>query len=133
MLLFLGFASLLWYFSLYARRFSENNSNRRIRMLQTILVSGLLFGLAACAPPQSDDSMYTVPYSGSRDRLHSIWKWDSSNSKWMAYSPKTTVAEDLESQGYSSFSTVQPGEGFWVRISQSNLPESMGFSEPPAF
>ena len=102
-------------------------------MFQTILVSGLLFGLAACAPPESDDSMFTVPYSGSKDRMHSIWKWDSSNSKWMVYSPKTTIAEDLKSKGYSSFSSVQSGEGFWVRISQSNLPESMGFSEPPAF
>ena len=44
-----------------------------------------------------------------------------------------SVAAELENQGYSTFSEVEPGEGFWVRISQSNVPESMAFSQPPAF
>jgi hypothetical protein len=65
--------------------------------------------------------------------MHSIWKWDSSSSSWKVYSPKISVAENLQNQGYTSFSFVEPGEGFWVRISQSNVPESMAFSQPPAF
>jgi len=132
-LLFFGFASLLWFFTLHHWRSASGISVLRKRTLHAVLVSGLIFGLAACAPPQSDSSKSTIPYTGSKDRMHSIWKWDSSSSTWKVFSPKTSVAENLQNQGYTSFSFVEPGEGFWVRISQSNVPESMAFSQPPAF
>ena len=132
-LLFFGFASMLWFFTLHLRGSTSGTFGLRKRGFQAVVVSGLLFGLAACAPPQSDSSKSTIPYSGSKDRMHSIWKWDSSNSTWKAYSPKDSVAAELENQGYSTFSEIEPGEGFWVRISQSNVPESMAFSQPPAF
>ncbi|MEC8395704.1 MAG: hypothetical protein VX003_12670, partial [SAR324 cluster bacterium] len=132
-LLFFGFASLLWFFTLHHWRSASGTSALRKRTLHAVLIGGLIFGLAACAPPQSDSSKSTIPYSGSKDRIHSIWKWDSSSSSWKVYSPKTSVAENLQNQGYTSFSFVEPGEGFWVRISQSNVPESMAFSQPPAF
>ena len=43
--------------------FSIRTSVLRKRTLHAVLVSGLIFGLAACAPPQSDSSKSTIPYT----------------------------------------------------------------------
>ncbi len=107
--------------------------NLRMLILHSFIAAGLLFGFAACAPPESDSSSSTVPYAGTYERLHSIWKWDSEGSKWMAYSPEQSIAEELKSKGFESFSIVNAGEGFWVRMSKDNLPESMSVTEPPSF
>ncbi|MDP6730616.1 MAG: hypothetical protein QF675_11590, partial [SAR324 cluster bacterium] len=68
-LLFFGFASLLWFFTLHHWRSASGISVLRKRGLHAVLVSGLILGLAACAPPQSDSSKSTIPYSGSKDRM----------------------------------------------------------------
>ena len=96
-------------------------------------VVGILMLAVACAPPQSDSTSTTFDYSGSYDRVHSIWKWDDTNSKWLAYSPKASVAAELVTQGYSTFSSIEKGQGYWVRLSASGIPTSLTFSEPPAF
>ena len=96
-------------------------------------VVGIMFFVVACAPPQSDSTSSTKEYSGAYDRVHSIWKWDDENSKWLAYSPKISVALELSNQGYTTFNFVEKGEGYWVRISARGNPTSLSFAEPPAF
>jgi len=134
-MLFMASASLLWY----QRKFQERNgtlsprSGLRKHAFQMAFVVGILMLAVACAPPQSDSTSTTFDYSGSYDRVHSIWKWDDTNSKWLAYSPKASVAAELVTQGYSTFSSIEKGQGYWVRLSASGIPTSLTFSEPPAF
>ena len=80
----------------------------------------------------SDSTSETFDYMGSYDRVHSIWKWDDEKSKWLAFSHKPSIAKELEEQGYTTFSTVEKGQGYWVRLSVSGIPTSLSHSEPPA-
>ena len=105
----------------------------RIPVWQLIPIAALITLVVACAPPQGDSTSSTFDYSGSYDRVHSIWKWDDASSKWLAYSPKTSVALELTTKGYSTFSSVEKGQGYWVRLSISGVPTSLSFAEPPAF
>ena len=97
-----------------------------------IFAAGMIMLAVACAPPQSDSTSETFDYMGSSDRVHSIWKWDDENSKWLAYSPKASIAEELEDLGYTTFNTVEKGQGYWVRLSVSGIPTSLSLAEPPA-
>ena len=99
---------------------------------QMILAAGMILLAVACAPPQSDSTSETYDYMGSYDRVHSIWKWDDEGSKWLAYSPKQSIAKELEDLGYTTFSTVEKGQGHWVRLSVSGIPTSLSHAEPPA-
>ena len=111
----------------------SQNSHLRISAWQLFSVAGIIMFVVACAPPQGDSTSSTFDYSGSYDRVHSVWKWDDENSKWLAYSPKTSVAQELSTEGYDTFSFVEKGEGYWVRLSVSGVPTSLSFAEPPAF
>ena len=93
---------------------------------------GIVFIVVACAPP-SDSTSSTQDYVSAYDRVHSVWKWDDENSKWLAYSPKISVALELSNLGYNTFNYVEKGEGYWVRLSTSGVPTSLSFAEPPAF
>ena len=116
------------------RRVTQSaNFHPLIPSLQIAFVVGVLILAVACAPPQSDSTSSTFDYSGSYDRVHSVWKWDAENSKWMAYSPKTSVAQELTTEGYSTFSFVEKGQGYWLRLSTNGVPTSLSFAEPPAF
>jgi len=134
-MLLLASVSLLWY----QRKFQERNgtltprAGLRKHAFQMIFVVGILMLAVACAPPQGDSTATTFDYSGGYDRVHSIWKWDDANSKWLAYSPKASIAAELVTQGYSTFSNVEKGQGYWVRLSASGVPTSLSFAEPPAF
>jgi hypothetical protein len=133
--LLLASASLM----LYRRQTQLRNSSQsqnillRIPAWQLFSVAGIIMFVVACAPPQGDSTSSTFDYSGSYDRVHSVWKWDDENSKWLAYSPKTSVAQELSTEGYSTFSFVEKGQGYWVRLSVSGVPTSLSFAEPPAF
>jgi len=111
----------------------SQNSHLRIPAWQLFSVAGIIMFVVACAPPQGDSTSSTFDYSGSYDRVHSVWKWDDENSKWLAYSSKTSIAQELSTEGYSTFSFVEKGQGYWVRISASGVPTSLSFAEPPAF
>ncbi len=97
-----------------------------------IFTAGLIILAVACAPPQSDSTSESYDYMGAYDRVHSIWKWDDENSKWLAYSHKPSIAKELEDLGYTTFSTVEKGQGYWVRLSVSGIPTSLSHTEPPA-
>ena len=97
-----------------------------------IFAAGLIMLAVACAPPQSDSTSESYDYMGAYDRVHSIWKWDDENSKWLAYSHKPSIAKELEDLGYTTFSTVEKGQGYWVRLSASGIPTSLSHAEPPA-
>ena len=97
-----------------------------------IFAAGMIMLAVACGGPQSDSTSGTYDYMGSYDRIHSIWKWDDENSKWLAYSPKSSIAEELEDLGYTTFNTVEKGQGYWVRLSASGIPTSLSLAEPPA-
>jgi hypothetical protein len=133
--LLLASASLM----LYRRQTQLRNSSQsqnillRIPAWQLFFVAGIIMFVVACAPPEGDSTSSTFDYSGSYDRVHSVWKWDDVNSKWLAYSPKTSVAQELSTEGYSTFSFVEKGQGYWVRLSSSGVPTSLSFAEPPAF
>ena len=134
-MLMIASASLLWY----QRKILERRWKQSIKFNLPLPVSGIFFVVGvlmlvvACAPPQSDSTSSTFDYTGSYDRVHSVWKWDDTNSKWLAYSPKTSVAAELVTQGYSTFTFVEKGKGYWVRLSTSGVPTSLSFAEPPAF
>jgi hypothetical protein len=134
-MLVLASASLLWYQrkTLERRGTQSGKLHLRVPPRQIAFVVGILMLAVACAPPQGDSTSSTFDYSGSSDRLHSVWKWDDTNSKWLAYSPKASVAAELVTQGYSTFSSVEKGQGYWVRLSTSGVPTSLSFAEPPAF
>ncbi|MDP6488824.1 MAG: hypothetical protein QF825_10840 [SAR324 cluster bacterium] len=134
-MLVLASASLLWYQrkTLERRGTQSGKLHLRVPARQIAFVVGILMLAVACAPPQGDSTSSTFDYSGSSDRLHSVWKWDDTNSKWLAYSPKASVAAELVTQGYSTFSYVEKGQGYWVRLSTSGVPTSLSFAEPPAF
>ena len=133
--LLLASASLM----LYRRQTQLRNSSQsqnillRIPAWQLFFVAGIIMFVVACAPPEGDSTSSTFDYSGSYDRVHSVWKWDDVNSKWLAYSSKTSIAQELSTEGYSTFSFVEKGQGYWVRISASGVPTSLSFAEPPAF
>jgi hypothetical protein len=133
--LLLASASLM----LYRRQTHLRNSSQsqnillRIPAWQLFFVAGIIMFVVACAPPEGDSTSSTFDYSGSYDRVHSVWKWDDVNSKWLAYSSKTSIAQELSTEGYSTFSFVEKGQGYWVRISASGVPTSLSFAEPPAF
>ncbi|MBT3715986.1 MAG: hypothetical protein HOG45_05445, partial [Deltaproteobacteria bacterium] len=133
--LLLASASLM----LYRRQTQLRNSSQsqniflRIPSWQLFSVAGIIMFVVACAPPEGDSTSSTYDYSGSYDRVHSVWKWDDENSKWLAYSPKTSVAQELSTEGYDTFSFVEKGQGYWVRLSVSGVPTSLSFAEPPAF
>ena len=135
LMLLLASVSLLWY----QRKMLERNgtltprAGLRKHAFQMVFVVGILMLAVACAPPQGDSTATTFDYSGGYDRVHSIWKWDDANSKWLAYSPKASIAAELVTQGYSTFSNVEKGQGYWVRLSASGVPASLSFAEPPAF
>ena len=99
---------------------------------QLIFAAGMIMLAVACGGPQSDSTSETFDYMGSYDRVHSIWKWDDENSKWLAYSPKSSIAKELEDLGYTTFNTVEKGQGYWVRLSASGIPTSLSLAEPPA-
>ncbi|MED5516115.1 MAG: hypothetical protein VYE65_05005, partial [SAR324 cluster bacterium] len=134
-MLMIASASLLWY----QRKILERRWKQSIKFNLPLPVSGIFFVVGvlmlvvACAPPQSDSTSSTFDYTGSYDRVHSVWKWDDTNSKWLAYSPKTSIAAELVTQGYSTFAFVEKGKGYWVRLSTSGVPTSLSFAEPPAF
>tara|TARA_B100000700_G_C15012095_1_gene841489 strand:- start:182 stop:2281 length:2100 start_codon:yes stop_codon:yes gene_type:complete len=123
----------------YQRKFLYGNSkffqgsNIKAPAWQLSVVFGIIFILVACAAPESDSTSSTKDFSGSYDRVHSVWKWDDDDSKWLAYSPKISVALELSNLGYTSFNYVEKGEGYWVRLSTSGVPTSLSFAEPPAF
>jgi len=133
--LLLASASLM----LYRRQTQLRNSSQsqnillRIPAWQLFFVAGIIMFVVACAPPEGDSTSSTFDYSGSYDRVHSVWKWDDENSKWLAYSPITSVAQELSTEGYDTFSFVEKGQGYWVRLSVSGVPTSLSFAEPPAF
>jgi len=133
--LLLASASLI----LYRRQTQLRNSSQsqnillRIPAWQLFFVAGIIMFVVACAPPEGDSTSSTFDYSGSYDRVHSVWKWDDENSKWLAYSSKTSIAQELSTEGYSTFSFVEKGQGYWVRVSASGVPTSLSFAEPPAF
>jgi len=133
--LLLASASLMLYRRQTQLRNSLQSQNifLRIPAWQLFSVAGIIMFVVACAPPQGDSTSSTFDYSGSYDRVHSVWKWDDENSKWLAYSPKTSVAQELSTEGYSTFSFVEKGQGYWVRLSVSGVPTSLSFAEPPAF
>jgi hypothetical protein len=134
-ILILVSASLMWYQRFLMERNGSHSAKSRLRRpaLQMAFVAGMIMLAVACAPPQSDSTSSTFDFAGSYDRVHSVWKWDDVNSKWLAYSPKTSIAQELVTQGYSTFSTVEKGQGYWVRLSASGVPTSLSFAEPPAF
>jgi hypothetical protein len=133
--LLLASASLMLYRRQTRLRNSSQSQNifLRIPAWQLFSVAGIIMFVVACAPPEGDSTSSTYDYSGSYDRVHSVWKWDDENSKWLAYSPKTSVAQELSTEGYSTFSFVEKGQGYWVRLSVSGVPTSLSFAEPPAF
>ena len=134
-ILILVSASLMWYQRFLMERNGSHSAKSRLRRpaLQIAFAAGMIMLAVACAPPQSDSTSSTFDFAGSYDRVHSVWKWDDVNSKWLAYSPKTSIAQELVTQGYSTFSTVEKGQGYWVRLSASGVPTSLSFAEPPAF
>ncbi|HIO83962.1 MAG TPA: hypothetical protein EYG61_08110 [Deltaproteobacteria bacterium] len=134
-ILILVSASLMWYQRFLMERNGSHSAKSRLRRpaLQMAFAAGMIMLAVACAPPQSDSTSSTFDFAGSYDRVHSVWKWDDVNSKWLAYSPKTSIAQELVTQGYSTFSTVEKGQGYWVRLSASGVPTSLSFAEPPAF
>ncbi|RLB89870.1 MAG: hypothetical protein DRH26_10715, partial [Deltaproteobacteria bacterium] len=49
----------------------------------------------------------------SADSFASVWKWE--NGGWAVYLPgEKTQGGYAESKGFTTFSTISPGEGFWV-------------------
>ena len=128
-------ASLMWHRIQAQGRDGSQSKNSHLRIPAWLLVSvaGIIMLVVACAPPQGDSISSTYDYSGSYDRVHSVWKWDDENSKWLAYSPKISVAQQLSTEGYSTFSSVEKGQGYWLRLSTSGVPASLSFAEPPSF
>ena len=133
--LLLASASLMWYRRQAQGRSGSQSQNNHLRIPSWLLVFvyGIIMLVVACAPPQGDSISSTYDYSGSYDRVHSVWKWDDENSKWLVYSPKTSIAQELSTEGYSTFSSVEKGQGYWVRLSTSGVPTSLSFAEPPSF
>lgn len=133
-MLLLASASLMFRYR--QTRVSSISKSQQIPMKmpswQMIFAAGMIMLAVACAPPQSDSTSETFDYMGSYDRVHSIWKWDDENSKWLAYSPKSSIAKELEDLGYTTFNTVEKGQGYWVRLSASGIPTSLSLAEPPA-
>jgi len=133
-MLLLASASLMFRYRQI--RVSKISKSQQIPMKlfswQMILAAGMILLAVACAPPQNDSTSETFDYMGSYDRVHSIWKWDDENSKWLAYSPKSSIAKELEDLGYTTFNTVEKGQGYWVRLSTSGIPTSLSLAEPPA-
>ena len=134
-LLLLASASLI----LYRRQIQFRNKSQLKNILlqnpawQMFTIAGIIMFVVACAPPQGDSTSSTFDYSGSYDRVHSIWKWDDENNKWEVYSPKTSIAAELVTQGYTTFNFVEEGQGYWLRMSVSGVPTSLSFAEPPSF
>jgi len=134
LLVFLATITLLQYQRQFLVRDSKLYRKSRLNksVWQLSFVCGIIFVIVACAPP-SDSTSSTEDYVSSYDRVHSVWKWDDENSKWLAYSPKISVALELSNLGYTTFNYVEKGEGYWVRLSTSGVPTSLSFAEPPAF
>ena len=130
-MLLLASASLMFRFK-QTMLISISKSQKISSWQLMIFSAGMIMLVVACAPPQSDSTSETYDYMGSYDRVHSIWTWDDENSKWLAYSPKSSIADELEELGYTTFSTVEKGQGYWVRLSVSGIPTSLSHSEPPA-
>jgi len=49
-------------------------------------------------------------------KVNSVWKWISSGAKWAFYTPSQNDggAAYAAIKGYSTFATINAGEGFWV-------------------
>ena len=129
-MLLLASASLMYRYRQF--KLSSISKSQKMASWQIIFAAGMIMLAVACAPPQSDSTSETFDYMGSYDRVHSIWKWDDENSKWLAYSPKSSIANELEDLGYTTFNTVEKGQGYWVRLSASGIPTSLSLAEPPA-
>ena len=66
-------------------------------------------------------------------RFLSIWKWVANPGVWAFYSPlftgqnSITLADYTASKGYLVLSAIEPGEGYWINLSQtSTVPFSNG-------
>ncbi len=64
---------------------------------------------------------------GAKAGIQSVWKWDTTGSRWAFYAASLdangTLASYATTSGYNLLTTINPGEGFWVNAS---TPISMG-------
>ena len=113
--------------------------SRGLARLHIGLVGGATLAvLVACGDPggSSSSSSYTA---NSTERVHSLWKWcstcansDNSTGTWQYYAPDSTVQSEIGTKypSYSTFSSVNAGEGYWVRISETGNPGTMALEAP---
>ena len=131
-----GFAALLLLMTLALLEQSRSRSRRVLRLPVGLAVIGVVAVVVACGDPSSKSS--STEYSAiSADRVHSLWKWctpcansDNTTGQWQYYSPDATAQSALADAGYTTFSSVSAGEGFWVRISTSGTPSTMALETP---
>ena len=59
---------------------------------------------------------------GDSAQVLSVWKWDSTYSKWFFYSPSMTpisLSTYASNQGYEILTTINPGDGFWLNAASN--------------
>lgn len=87
--------------------------------------------LALTAGWNLTSSTVVVPASilDDQNNFISVWKW--SNNNWSVYLPgETPHGSYAQSKGFSSLSTINPGEGFWVN---SKLAASVPLTGTPEY
>jgi len=56
---------------------------------------------------------------GGTSTVQTVWKWDSTASKWAFYAPSldaTKLQEYTNAKGYALLSSINAGEGYWVNV-----------------
>lgn len=62
------------------------------------------------------------PISGVSSKILSVWQWDAAAANWQFFSPSLTATElasYAKTKGYGVLSSISPGHGFWVNVSDS--------------
>jgi len=54
-----------------------------------------------------------------RPEIITVWKWDSENGNWMAWSPDEDIRNALQAKGFGVLEEIGAFQGFWVNAKQS--------------
>lgn len=101
-----------------------------------------LYGPPATADTQSIAKDWNLLGNASNQRINvastfgntrlttTVWKWDTTQSKWMFYSPSMTaeaLKSYVEGKGYGVLTSIDPGEGYWINAyAPQNVPAAKG-------
>jgi len=90
----------------------------------SIIVSSILLTSTICAKDiniingwqmKGSDSGFSNMNSFNKNCIDAVWTYDTTNSKWEAYSPNTAMQSLINKSSIVNLSNLKENDGFWVK------------------